>query len=390
MGLEYSLAGATEAVLRADYTLIQRPHAFYAALCDIYDSEQRTTEMQVLGICMDERMLDPYAAAFQCDAMSVPSQLGIAESNAIGCILARCSVGHEAAESIARQLARGVELYLGMAKTQVVQVRQEPRESWRTQVTPQSHSRLGSLTRRCSSCGQLLDEGDHICTHCGPGTWVEVRDEHGRVVNTYRTEGDSPQIKKKTQRTRIYVVLACILMVALVGVVAFHLSGKTSLNPPESPETSSGLKTDEPDTEVGAAKKLFSADEFPRTWRGTYDGYSEYTADNTIMREIAMSFTRVNENGDVIVTCGVDGGGTGSGSASGTYQATGHIDWETGYIKVQGTKWIDQGDLLGMGGFKGTIDPSSWAIAGGIWFDPEGEAKDGVWHMRSADSSSLS
>lgn len=131
-----------------------------------------------------------------------------------------------------------------------------------------------------------------------------------------------------------------------------------------------------------SSSSALSASTFPRNWRGTYEGYSEFTSDNVIRRQCSMDFTSVSSGGalEAVVYIGVSE--NADGATTGSYAASGSIDWQTGKIHLEGTRWVNQGGLIGWGGFNGTVSASDWSISG-QWYDPEGEASPGAWYMRA-------
>lgn len=127
-------------------------------------------------------------------------------------------------------------------------------------------------------------------------------------------------------------------------------------------------------------RSALSASNLPRSWRGAYEDYTTHTNDGVIERAVDIVFDRVLSDGSLRGTCYVGVNEQIKGATHGSYSVQGSIDWQTGAIHLYGTEWVDQGGLIGMGGFRGTVDAATWTIRG-HWYDLEGEAQDGNWHM---------
>ncbi len=99
------------------------------------------------------------------------------------------------------------------------------------------------------------------------------------------------------------------------------------------------------------------ADSFPRTWRGSYEGWTSHiSGDDTISRAITFDFTSVSDDGTLEGVCyvGVDEDVAGATNAS--YYIRGNVDWDTGDIYLAGTSWINQGGLDDLRQYEGTVN----------------------------------
>lgn len=134
-------------------------------------------------------------------------------------------------------------------------------------------------------------------------------------------------------------------------------------------------------TESSTTQTAINANNLPRSWRGTYEGYTTHTSEGVIERSVTISLSQVGSDGSLEGMCYVGVDEKIAGATHGSYKVKGNIDWQSGQIHLYGTEWVDQGGLIGMGGFRGTVTTDSWAI-NGQWYDPEGEAQNGDWHMR--------
>ncbi|MDO4536869.1 MAG: hypothetical protein Q4B54_01825, partial [Coriobacteriales bacterium] len=133
----------------------------------------------------------------------------------------------------------------------------------------------------------------------------------------------------------------------------------------------------------GSAKASTSinANNLPRSWDGTYEGYTTYTSDGIIIRGVSITLDNVSSNGNISGSCHIYEVQNIDGVTRGSYRVEGSIDWSTGRIRLEGTTWIDKGGLISVGGFSGTVSNSSgWRITG-QWYDPEGEVDPGNWNM---------
>ena len=120
-----------------------------------------------------------------------------------------------------------------------------------------------------------------------------------------------------------------------------------------------------------------AASRFPRTWTGTYEGYSQHAANNTIIRSVQMTFTSVSSDGSLAGTCAIGVAEEGVGAGMGSYNVEGAIDWSTGAVQLWGTTWIDMGDLIGMRSFTGVLNGTDSSIVG---TSTDG-THEGVWQM---------
>jgi hypothetical protein len=139
----------------------------------------------------------------------------------------------------------------------------------------------------------------------------------------------------------------------------------------------------EPEQEAEAAAPAapqLSPETLPAVWRGTYGGYSELAPNGVILRSVEVDVFEIDPSGRIAGTVNVGVADQYPGMATGSYAFEGAIDWQTGAISLNGTAWTDQGGLVQMGSFAGTIDPASWRIAG-QWIDPAGQLTPSAWEM---------
>lgn len=99
-------------------------------------------------------------------------------------------------------------------------------------------------------------------------------------------------------------------------------------------------------------------DGFPAAWTGAYDGWTSRgeTGDDTISRSVSLYFDTIEANGDLAGYCyvGVDEDSPGATQAG--YYVSGHVDWDTGEIHIEGTSWIEHGTLTELRQYDGTVD----------------------------------
>ena len=122
------------------------------------------------------------------------------------------------------------------------------------------------------------------------------------------------------------------------------------------------------------------ADSFPTRWSGTYEGWTSHqSGDDTISRALTFDFTTVTDNGYLEGVCyvGVDDDEAGATNAS--YSVTGHVDWDSGSIHVEGTSWINRGGLDDMRQFDGTVDFDGKSISGRSSDVGTGDYEGGFW-----------
>ena len=123
------------------------------------------------------------------------------------------------------------------------------------------------------------------------------------------------------------------------------------------------------------------AEDFPRSWRGTYDGYDG--KDQKISRSVSFEFSSVLENGDLEGTCSVGKDEEGVGATNARYKITGHIDWESGEIYVAGTEWLEQGGLKDLRQYEGVVDFGAKRMSG-IASDVGTHDYEGGWSMSAS------
>ena len=105
-----------------------------------------------------------------------------------------------------------------------------------------------------------------------------------------------------------------------------------------------------------------SARDFPRTWSGTYLAYSPYVEGGSITRTLRIDFNSVSENGKLEGICYI--GANDPESGTGSYYIEGNINWDTGSIMVEGTKWYKQEDVKYMRTFTGSVSSDNCFITG--------------------------
>lgn len=131
---------------------------------------------------------------------------------------------------------------------------------------------------------------------------------------------------------------------------------------------------------TNVAQTAITPNNLPRSWEGTYEGYTTHTEEGVIERSVTIVLSQVESGGSLEGTCYVGVDEKIAGATHGSYKVKGTIDWQSGQIHLYGTEWVDKGGLIGMGGFRGTVASDSWSIYG-QWYDPDGEAQNGDWHM---------
>jgi uncharacterized Zn ribbon protein len=88
---------------------------------------------------------------------------------------------------------------------------------------------------------------------------------------------------------------------------------------------------------------ILTAGTFPRNWSGTYEGYSDFTDDNIIRRRCVFEFTKIESSGSVEAVVYIGVSENSDGATTGSYVAVGSIDWQTGSIHLEGTRWVNKG-----------------------------------------------
>ena len=121
------------------------------------------------------------------------------------------------------------------------------------------------------------------------------------------------------------------------------------------------------------------ASAFPKTWTGSYVGYSQYVEGGSTERTVRFVFTDISDSGSIEGICyiGINDpeGGTGS------YYVEGYIDWETREISLHGTRWYKQEDVKYMRTFTGTVSYDYSTIAGTC--EMSDGTRPGDWTMQS-------
>ena len=141
----------------------------------------------------------------------------------------------------------------------------------------------------------------------------------------------------------------------------------------EGADPSANEEADEPESANADVSAYF-----PRSWSGTYEGYSQHVSGGVITRSIDINFTSVGDDGALAGTCAIGVAQTGDGAGGGSYNVEGTIDWATGAIRLWGTTWIDAGTLVGMRSFAGTFDSANSLI----WGTSSDGTHEGSWEMR--------
>ena len=118
---------------------------------------------------------------------------------------------------------------------------------------------------------------------------------------------------------------------------------------------------------------------FPKSWTGSYMGYSQYVEGGSTKRTIRFVFSDVSDSGSIEGICyiGINDpeGGTGS------YYVEGYIDWDTREISLHGTRWYKQEDVKYMRTFTGTVSYDYSTIAGTC--EMNDGTRPGDWTMQS-------
>lgn len=164
-------------------------------------------------------------------------------------------------------------------------------------------------------------------------------------------------------------------MVSVSGDASFAAQWKAK----KSNSSSSSSSSSRSSTSSGK----ITTSSFPRSWQGSYEGYTTHTSEGVITRSVRFNFSVVSSDGRLQGIVYVGESEMIEGATHGSYNCEGTLDFNTGAIHIYGTTWVDKGGLIGVGGFKGTVDPDNWTMSG-EWYDPEGEAENGAWYMRAS------
>ena len=108
------------------------------------------------------------------------------------------------------------------------------------------------------------------------------------------------------------------------------------------------------------------ASSFPRTWSGTYDGHN---GGEVLHRPITFRFSDVDSNGSLYGSVEIY---VAEDNSTSSYNVSGSVDWNSGYLYIAGTGWINMGDLDVMRNYEGYVDFSTWTVSGTTW-NQEGE-----------------
>lgn len=123
-----------------------------------------------------------------------------------------------------------------------------------------------------------------------------------------------------------------------------------------------------------------NASSFPRSWKGSYQGTSGGNgSQNKVYRDLALEISSIDEDGNFSGTCYID--------SDPTYYVAGTVDWSSGAIDFYGTEWINQGGLVYMCDFNGSLDSGRQNMSGtkvAINTESASEAHPGPWEMHAA------
>lgn len=103
--------------------------------------------------------------------------------------------------------------------------------------------------------------------------------------------------------------------------------------------------------------------EFPSHWECSHLGNTINEAGERVPATRMVWFDLTESNGEVTGTCSI-GTDDGKSVVDGSFYVTGSFDIATRSIALEGTEWIDQGDLWGMRYFQGTVDPDMSSMSG--------------------------
>ena len=118
---------------------------------------------------------------------------------------------------------------------------------------------------------------------------------------------------------------------------------------------------------------------FPSVWAGSYEG-STSEAD-IVVRPFTFRFDHVGSDGSLSGVCElIDNDSKVSQVCS--YRIAGHVDWTTDEFYVEGTSWINKGDLVAMSMFEGKVDYDSMTMVGLVWSKDENPERS--WSARPA------
>ena len=118
---------------------------------------------------------------------------------------------------------------------------------------------------------------------------------------------------------------------------------------------------------------------FPKSWSGSFEGYSQHVTGGTYNTSIRIAFSTIGSDGHLVGTCYI--GYEDSQAATGSYHVEGQVDWTTGKVSLAGTTWEDQGELEYMRAFEGTIDSDFTSITGTS--QRNDGTHQGYWTMRA-------
>lgn len=107
---------------------------------------------------------------------------------------------------------------------------------------------------------------------------------------------------------------------------------------------------------------------FPSVWVGSYEG-STSEAD-IVVRPFSLTFDTVGSDGSLSGTCEILDQDDKNAQVC-AYRIKGYVDWSTDEFFVEGTSWINKGDMVAMNMFKGKVDYSSMTMVGIVWSKDE-------------------
>ncbi|MDO4797561.1 MAG: serine/threonine-protein kinase [Coriobacteriales bacterium] len=143
---------------------------------------------------------------------------------------------------------------------------------------------------------------------------------------------------------------------------------------PTSSSQDSGLTTQ------GGTDTASNASSFPRSWTGSYQGTSGGNGtQNKVYRDLGLQISSIDEGGSFSGTCYIDG--------DPAYSVAGMVNWSTGAIDFYGTDWINQGGLVYMCDFSGSLDSGRQNMSGtkvAINTESADEAHPGPWELHAA------
>lgn len=121
---------------------------------------------------------------------------------------------------------------------------------------------------------------------------------------------------------------------------------------------------------------------FPRSWSGGYRGTSDNgNGPQSEWRDLRLEIDSVSADGTISGTCFIDG--------TPAYRVRGWIDLDTREVSIWGTEWIEQGHLVYMCRFDGTLSRDYGHMEGkkeALGGDPH----PGPWELDATESGMVS